>query len=210
MTTKWIQRTVALASLAALGAAAAGCGEYVRSQGRAPVQIVVSQLTAAPGSAPGDFGLTLLSDVITNVTSPEPCSTDFPCPTVFNDLGEVTMSLIPKDPGTAPSAINQVTFTRYRVSYRRTDGHNTPGVDVPHAFDSAVTFTVPSSGTVTSGFQIVRHSAKEEAPLAALGSSGAIISTVADVTFYGRDQAGNDVTATGTIGIDFGNFADSD
>jgi len=28
------------------------------------------------------------------------------------------------------------------------------------------------------------------------------------VTFYGRDQAGNDVSATGSIGIVFGNFAD--
>jgi hypothetical protein len=35
-----------------------------------------------------------------------------------------------------------------------------------------------------------------------------MISTIADVTFYGRDQAGNDVSATGSIGIDFGNFGD--
>jgi hypothetical protein len=28
------------------------------------------------------------------------------------------------------------------------------------------------------------------------------------VTFYGHDQAGNEVTATGAIQIDFGNYGD--
>jgi hypothetical protein len=100
-----------------------------------------------------------------------------------------------------------VTFNRYRVSYQRTDGRNTPGVDVPHAFDSAVTFTVTNDVTAAN-FQLVRHSAKEEAPLRALATSNAIISTIAQVTFYGRDQAGNEVTVSGNISVDFGNFAD--
>ncbi len=204
----------AAASAAVLAMTAAGCGDLVR-QGRAPVQIVVERMTAASGAAPSDSGLTLRSDVVTNVTSPDPCSAESPCPTIYNDFGEVTMSMILKDPGVptasaSPSAINQVTFTRYRVTYRRTDGRNTPGVDVPYDFDSAVTFTVPNDGTVTAGFQIVRHSAKEEAPLAGLAVSNSIISTIATVTFYGQDQAGNEVTASGTVGIDFGNFADPD
>lgn len=205
----------AAATAAVLAITAAGCGKYVRSQGRAPVQVVIEQLSAASGAAPEDLGATLLSDVVTNVTSPEPCATDNPCPTTFNDLGEVTMSLILKDPGSptvpsSPSALNQVTFTRYRVTYRRTDGRNTPGVDVPYDFDSAVTFTVPPDSSVTTGFQLVPHSAKEEAPLAALTTKGDIIRTIATVTFYGQDQAGNEVAAAGTIGVDFGNFADPD
>jgi hypothetical protein len=28
------------------------------------------------------------------------------------------------------------------------------------------------------------------------------------VTFFGRDQAGNDLSVTGSIGVQFGNFAD--
>jgi hypothetical protein len=28
------------------------------------------------------------------------------------------------------------------------------------------------------------------------------------VTFYGQDQAGNEISAAGNIGIDFGDFAD--
>jgi hypothetical protein len=100
-----------------------------------------------------------------------------------------------------------VTFTRYRVAYRRADGRNTPGVDVPYPFDSAATFTVGEED-VTVTFQLVRHTAKEEAPLRALSNNATIIQTIAEVTFYGRDQAGNEVSATGNIGIAFGNFGD--
>ena len=107
-----------------------------------------------------------------------------------------------------PSPLNAVTISRYRVSYRRTDGRNTPGVDVPFGFDSAVTFTVPADGTVTAGFDLVRNVAKREAPLAALTNGETLISAIADVTFYGRDMAGNDVSVTGSIGVTFGNFAD--
>ena len=41
-----------------------------------------------------------------------------------------------------PTSNNAITVNRYRVTYRRSDGRNTPGVDVPYAFDGAVTFTV--------------------------------------------------------------------
>ena len=195
-----------------LAATASGCGEYV-DQGRSPARVIISRLEASRGSAPDDFGNPLSSDVITNVTSPDPCSTSSPCPTVFNDLGQVTMNLVLRDPGVpglaaAPSSLNQVTFTRYRVEYRRTDGRATQGVDVPYAFDSGVTFTVPSSGDVTFGFELVRSVAKGEAPLRALRGNGDQIATIAYVTFYGKDLAGNDVTVSGTIAVNFGNFGD--
>ena len=41
-----------------------------------------------------------------------------------------------------------------------------------------------------------------------LASGRTIITTIADVSFYGRDQVGNDVNVTGSIQIDFGNFGD--
>jgi len=151
--------------------------------------------------------------VITNLTSPDPCTTSSPCPTVFNDLGQVTMSLVLRDPGVpglaaSPSELNQVTFTRYRVEYKRTDGRATQGVDVPYAFDSGITFTVPSSGNITASFELVRSVAKGEAPLRALVTNRDQIATIAYVTFYGRDLAGNDVAVTGTIAVNFGNFGD--
>ena len=54
----------------------------------------------------------------------------------------------------------------------------------------------------------MRHTAKEESPLVQLKTNGVIISTIADVTFYGRDQVGNEISVTGSIRIDFGNFGD--
>jgi hypothetical protein len=206
----WIKRTTTVFVTVAC-AAAAGCGDVVR-QGRAPVQLVITAIEVASGADPEQLGGTLLSDVVTLVER-EVNGQQVDVPTIFNDLGEVTMTLILKDPGqpgttVSPTAINQVTITRYRVVYRRSDGRNTPGIDVPFPFDSGVTFTVPASGSASAGFQIVRHTAKQEAPLAALVFNPDVISTLAEVTFFGRDQAGNDISATGTVGIDFGNFAD--
>jgi hypothetical protein len=207
-----VRTSTTLAALALVIAASSGCGELAR-EGRSPVQVVIQSLEGASGADPDETGNPLLSDVETLVTQPAPCTTDNPCRTFFNDLGSVTMSLLLKDQGqpgvvAAPSPLNQVTFTRYRVSYRRSDGRSTPGVDVPQPIDSAVTFTVPTEGTVTASFELVRNIAKREAPLVALISNGNIISAVADVSFFGRDQAGNDVAATGSIGVNFGNFAD--
>ena len=201
----------AIGSAAILCLMSTACGDVVR-QGRAPVQLVINALQAAPGNMPDELSASLHSDVVTLVERQVGDQT-VETPTVFNDVGEVTMSLILKDPGqpgllATPSAINQVTISRYRVSYRRTDGRNTPGVDVPYPFDSAATFTVPAEGTVTAGFEIVRHTAKQEAPLANLRANADKISTITDVTFYGADQAGNEVSVTGSLGINFGNFAD--
>lgn len=189
----------------------AGCGDLV-TQGRSPVQVVVTLLEAASGATPEEFGGTLNSDVITMVER-DVNGQQVEVPTVFNDIARVTMRLVLRDPGVpgiaaAPSPLNEVTFTRYRVTYRRADGRNTPGVDVPFAFDSAATFTVPADGSATTIFELVRHTAKEEAPLVALQSNSVIISTIAEITFYGRDQVGNDVIATASIGIFFGNFGD--
>src|SRR5204863_178244 len=83
-------------------------------------------------------GATLFSDVFTVVDDRG---------AVWADLGRVSLELHLKDPGAAsttitPSATNSITLDRYHVSYARADGRNTPGVDVPYAFDGALTFTV--------------------------------------------------------------------
>jgi hypothetical protein len=201
----------ASASFLGLALVSTGCGELVR-QGRTPAQVVINSLTGASGAEPDQMGNIVHSDVVTLVARTIN-EVETMVPTIYSDPGEVTMSLIMRDPGlpsapSTPSAINQITISRYRVAYRRTDGRNTPGIDVPFPIDSAVTFTVPSTGNVTAGFELVRHTAKQEAPLRGLANGGSIISTIAEVTFYGRDQAGNDVTVTGNLTVDFGNFGD--
>jgi hypothetical protein len=196
---------------AAVALAGTSCGDVVRT-GRAPVFLVIDSLAAAKGDDDAKFASFLLSDVITNVTTPPPCTPDKVCPTVFNDGGQATLRLTPKDIGpvgtAAPSTNNEVTISRVHVKYRRADGRNVPGVDVPYEIDSAATATVPATGTVTMGFQLVRHTAKEESPLVQLKTNSVIIATIAEVTLYGRDRVGNDISAMGTIEVDFGNFGD--
>lgn len=196
----------------AASAGAGGCGEVART-GRAPVQIVLEVLEAASGAQPEEFGGTLFSDVIT-VVQRTVGGQQVDSPTVFSDVGRVRMRLILKDQGhpnltaPTPSPLNQVTITRYRVVYRRADGRNTPGVDVPFPFDSALTFTIPADSFIQAGFEIVRHTAKQESPLRELGAGGVNIATIAEVTFWGRDQTGNEISVSGQIGIVFANFGD--
>ena len=60
-------------------------------------------------------------------------------------------------------------------------------------------------------FVLVRVQAKLEAPLmrAARGCGGsAVISTIAEVTFYGQDQTGRESRCTGNIGVNFADWAD--
>jgi hypothetical protein len=204
---------MALAGVVAAAAAGAGCGEFVRD-GKSPARLVISSLQAASGAEPDELSSFLLSDVITNITTGGTCTPQNPCPSRFNDPGQVELRLQLRDIGNpqapaSPSGLNAVTINRYHVTYRRTDNRNTEGVDVPYAIDGVVTATVPADGSVTFGFDLVRNVAKREAPLAALAaSSDTLITVLAEVTFYGRDQAGNDVSVTGFIEITFGNFGD--
>ena len=198
-------------AVAAVAAATTSCGDVVRT-GRAPVLLVIDTLGGAR-SPSTTFTSTLASDVITNVTTPAPCTPDSPCPTIFTDPGQVILRIVPKDIGpvvapTVPSSNNAVTITRVHVAYRRADGRNTEGVDVPYAFDGATTGTVAPGVTTSLGFVLVRSAAKSESPLVQLKTNGIVITTIADVTFYGQDLVGNDISVTGSIQIDFGNFGD--
>ncbi|MEW6320781.1 MAG: hypothetical protein AB1635_06815 [Acidobacteriota bacterium] len=199
--------------VAAAVLAAASCGQVART-GRSPAFLIIDSLQAASGATPSQFGGTLNSDVITLVEQTVN-GQQVRVPTVFNDLGRAALRLGLKDPGTSsnpnsPSPLNEITVNRYRVQFRRADGRNTAGVDVPYGFDGAVTATIGTGTAVTVGFELVRHQMKQEPPLRNLQNAGGanIISTICEVTFYGRDQAGNEVTVVGTISVNFGDFGD--
>ncbi len=192
---------IRLAIIAILGLAVISCGTVARD-GTASSFLIVKSIEGASGAKPDEYGGTLLSDVQTIVEESR---------TIFNDLARVELTLALKDPGSpanpaAPSQANWVTVNRYRVRYIRTDGRNTEGVDVPYTFDSAVTATV--AGDTMIGFTIVRHQAKQEAPLRALIDNRILVSAIAEVTFFGHDQTGRAVSVTANIGVTFGNFAD--
>jgi hypothetical protein len=195
-------RLWAVVGLIAVVSGSVGCGDVVRT-GRAPVFLVIDELAASSGQDT-TLGAQLESDVVTKGA-------------VYADHGRASFRLSLKDQGSpvnaaAPSANNAVTLTRYRVEYVRTDGRNTQGVDVPYAFEGAATGTVPADGTLELGFTLVRIQAKEEAPLLPLqrGGGALAISTIANVTFYGRDQVGNEISATGSISVTFADWADPD
>jgi hypothetical protein len=191
-----VVRVGRLAGTAILVLASVSCGEMAR-EGRAPSYLVITSLQGSSG-AEDELGGELRSDVITVVED---------VATTFNDNGEVEFQLAMKDPTlTEPSSANFITIDRYHVRYIRADGRNTQGVDVPYEFDGAITGTVADEASF--GFTLVRHQAKDEAPLRALAINGTIISTIAEVTFYGHDQTGRAVSVTGRISVHFGNFGD--
>jgi hypothetical protein len=166
--------------------------------------LIIDRLAAAAGGFDEDEETSLQSDVLTKGS-------------VFEDVGLVTFRLALKDPGvpTVPNVMttnNFITVNRYRVTYSRADGRNTPGVDVPHPFDGAFTVTVRAEGTAEATFPIVRVQAKAEPPLRNLiGNFGqGVISVIADVTFYGYDQTGRAVSVAGKISIDFADWGDPD
>jgi len=197
-------------TLAGLAVAVSGivgltsCASDLTRTGSSPAFVSIDSIQGASGADPETFGVPLASDVQTGGGT-------------FNDLGRATMRIGLRNPGTStspttPSPLNSITLTRYRVEFRRTDGRNTQGVDVPYAFDGAATVTIPADGAADVVFEVVRNQAKLESPLRNLRGLGGslIISTIAEVTFFGRDQAGNEVTASGTLSVNFADFADSD
>jgi len=198
-----------LFGLFAVVVAGTSCGSALR-ESRAPVLLVVDSLQGAPSGGRGanTFAPTLLSDVVFMRTTPAPCSDTSPCPTYFSDLGQMTVTMQAKNLNISPTANNQVTLTRYHVDFTRADGRNTPGVDVPYGFDGILTTTIPAGGSAAIGFELVRQTAKLEAPLVSLASSVNVIYAIARVTVYGHDAVGNDISVTGSMSVDFGNFAD--
>lgn len=199
MSTAIHRKSLVLLTGVALAGGALGCSSHVR-EGRSPSYLIVDSVLAASGTDQ-TFTNTLDSDVVTKNS-------------VYADAGQATMTLALKDVGpaanpAAPTTNNFVTLKRYHVQYRRSDGRNAEGVDVPFAFDGASTATV-SDSTTTFTFTLVRLQAKLEAPLVSLAGHGGagVISTIADVTFYGTDQAGNEVQATGSISVNFADWAD--
>ena len=185
--------------LVALAVAAASCGSV--REGTGTSFLIVEGMDFAPGNDRTQFEATLHSDVNTPGGN-------------FDDLGRATFRLGLKDPGpsTAPNTPTQnqfITIDRYHVRFFRADGRNTQGVDVPYEFDGAFTATVRGN-SVQSAFVVVRHDAKREAPLAILGSNRLILTIIAEVTFYGRDQTGHETQAVARASIDFGNFVTDD
>ena len=218
MTTRHIlSNAMRLLAAAACVVTASGCGSELLRTGRAPVILTVRNVAAARGGVTiGEFESHLQSDVQVLVKTTVN-SVEITTPTIFNDVVRLDLQLVPKDQsglagGTSPStsALNAVTLTRYRVTFRRTDGRNTPGVDVPFGFDGGLSTTIDVGGITQVSFDIVRHQAKLDPPLRNLVASKGLvfISTIAEIQLWGHDQNGNEVTATANLDVQFADFGD--
>ncbi|MDP3718536.1 MAG: hypothetical protein Q8T13_12300 [Acidobacteriota bacterium] len=206
-----IRNIKGLLAAALCGLSFTACADLAQT-GSGPAFLIMERVAAQAGGGTGSGTSSLLSDVQTLVDVSVGGVT-VQQPTVFNDIGLATIRAEMKNAlsTTAPTALNSVTLNRYRVRYRRTDGRNVEGVDVPYGFDGGTTATIVPGTSVTVNFDLVRHQAKLERPLVTLvGGRGLIfLSTIAEVTFYGQDQAGNAVSVSGTIDVQFGDFGDS-
>ena len=218
-TRQFLSNVMRPVAVAACVVTAAGCGSELLRTGRAASLLMIRSIEGASGSDPDTFVANLQSDVQVLVRT-SVGGVEVLTPTIFNDLVRVTLELIPKDnsgvllgSGALPtSPLNNVTITRYRVTYRRSDGRNTPGVDVPFGIDGATTVTLTPGTAGEVIFDIVRHQAKLDPPLRNLiGFKGlGFISTIAEITVWGRDQNGNEVSATGSIDVQFSDFGDEE
>jgi hypothetical protein len=208
MSTPHLSSIVArIAVVTACVIASSSCGSDMLRTGRSPSYLVVQNLMGQAGG--GTSSAVLLSDVQVLVDQTIN-GQRVKVPTFVNDNVVATLRVDLKNPTVGATAINSITVTRYSVRFKRADGRNTPGVDVPYGFDGAVSVTIDAGGSGDVAFELVRHQAKLEPPLRNLVGLGGIgfISAVAEITFYGRDQNGNEVTASGSMDVQFGDFAD--
>ncbi len=142
----------------------------------------------------------LQSDVLTSLNTV----------TADQALVSIRAQMLSPDPISGASQYNSVMVTRYTVSYFRSDGKNTEGVDIPYSFEGYLSSLIEIGSVVDFSFVLVREVAKLELPLVNLqeGRGDGVLQLRAKVVFYGHDMANNTVTTTGYLSIYFANYAD--
>jgi hypothetical protein len=131
---------------------------------------------------------------------------------IFDDEINVNVAVRFKNPNVpTPSVPNAVFLERYTIEYVRSDGRAVQGVDVPFALTGNVTavIDVASSGATGVPIEIVRIQQKLEPPLRNLRNlRGSIaITCFANITMYGRTTEGSVVSASGSLQVDFADWA---
>jgi len=193
MTRTLLKKITSRAALLTAAVALAGCSANYSTANSSSVLLI---LAAINGGTP------MKSDVLKEGS-------------IFNDQTEIAIAVRFKNPNidTVPQIPSAVIIERYEVKYRRSDGKGVEGQDVPFAISGNVTaaYDVKNSGTDPLIIDVVRAQAKLEPPLRNLqGGGGAIIVTMfADITLHGRTISGQPVTGTGSLQIDFADWADN-
>jgi hypothetical protein len=188
--------------------APAACVPDWAADNETPFIMEIAEIANADGGAP------VLSDV------------SFP---VVNDEAQVTVNVFRKNnnPEMGTSAVEHVYLERYEVRYFRSDGRDAEGVDVPFRITGPLGnlrfHTAGPAAEVEQTFNItlVRHQAKLEPPLANLRGgtrtdvngpfqlpNAAVLTTIAEVTIYGKTVQGKGLKATGNVQVTFADFPD--
>ncbi len=186
--------------LLGIALAGTGCNDAANSNATSSLLTLISLTALGPN---GEEGTVLASDVITIVND---------VPAIVEDIGTATVRNRPIDPdqGSATSW-QDVVLNRYRITYTRADGRNQQGLDVPYAFEAAMTLDIKINSEVEFGFILVRAISKTEPPLVQMAQGpigeGTILTT-ATVEFWGNDLGGHPVYLKGQIAVHFANWAD--
>ncbi len=162
------------------------------------------------------------SPVWISVSSIEPASSPFgdvydsELGSFMPDTVKVSITANYSNQTTPPTgtAYTTVQITSYRVTFARTDN----GVDVPAGFQEALTVSVEAGGgsVTVDGLTIVRAGQKLQPPLYYLtpfsygfepGTGYTTISCNCIIDFYGHTLAGEPVSASAGIGINFADYA---
>ena len=132
---------------------------------------------------------------------------------VVADTARATLraELLNPSPEAESSIYDGIYVTRYVVSYIRSDGRNTPGVDVPHSFEGSMHVWLQIGQEEEVSFIIVREVAKMEPPLLDLHDAReeGVLQVTAQIDFYGHDTVNNQVKATSNLAIYFANYMEA-
>lgn len=143
---------------------------------------------------------------------------------ILPDTVDVELSAHLKTPTAPPGSpsepvLQDVLIERYEVIFRRTDG----GTDVPKGFQRGMSLRVrvtpPGESSLRTStvedLVVVPATTKSQPPISFLidpgfePSTGFVnIQVEATMRFFGRTLSGDRVSAVGSIGINFANFAD--
>jgi hypothetical protein len=130
---------------------------------------------------------------------------------VCEDEVPVALAVRNKNPNApVPSVPSAVQLQSYQVSYTRTDGRGSPGLDVPFTITGnlSATIDVANSGTTQIFIEVVRRQAKLEPPLSNIFQT-TVLTVNAELTLYGQTVSGQKVSASGRFQIDFADFGDN-
>ena len=200
-------KSVGRVLILAAALAPAACVPDWADDNETPFIMEIAEIGNADGGAP------FLSDV------------SFP---VVNDEAQVTVNVFRKNnnPEMGTSAVEHVYLERYEVRYFRSDGRDVEGVDVPFRITGPLgnvrfhTAGPASEVEQTVNITLVRHQAKLEPPLANLRGllasdtnvaqlpSTGVLTTIAEVTIYGKTVQGKGLKATGNVQVTFADFPD--